>query len=175
MTRFPPLLTAAILLLAVPAVAQTPATPPRAAALKAVVDCRALTDSAARLACYDAAAAGLDAAERSGQVVVLDRDQVRAAKRDVFGLKLPSFNMFDRDDAQRETEVDRVTSTVASAGRGGKGWIVTLANGQTWRQTDGKGLYRVREGDTVEIRRGALGSYFMRVAGQPGVRVARSG
>ena len=123
----------------------------------------------------DAAAASLDDAERAGDVVVLDREQVRAAKRDVFGLKLPSFDLFDRNEAQRTTEVDRISSTVASAGKGAKGWVVTLANGQTWRQTDGKGLYRVRQGDSVEIRRGALGSFFMRIAGQPGVRAARSG
>lgn len=157
------------------ALAQTPPPPARAAALKALNDCRGLTDSAARLTCYDSAAAGLDAAERSGDVVVLDREQVRAAKRDTFGLRLPSFDLFDRDDAQRSTEVDRISSTVASAGQGARGWIVTLANGQTWRQTDGRGLYRVRPGDAVEIRRGALGSYFMRVAGQPGVRAQRGG
>ncbi|MES2033015.1 MAG: hypothetical protein V4466_02470, partial [Pseudomonadota bacterium] len=51
----------------------------RAGALQAVVDCRAVTDGTARLACFDAAAAQLDAAEKSGAVVVLDRAQVKEA------------------------------------------------------------------------------------------------
>jgi hypothetical protein len=160
---------------AAPAMAQAPLPAGRAAALKSLTDCRAVTDSVARLACFDQAAAALDAAERSGDVVVLDRAQVRTAKREAFGLKLPSFDLFDRDEQQRTVEVDRVESTVASAGRGQAGWVVTLANGQVWRQTDGKSLYRVRQGDKVEIRRGTLGSYFLRVGNQPGVRAVRAG
>lgn len=156
---------------------QTP--PERAAALKALTDCRALTEPDRRLACYDAAAARLDAAERAGDVVVLDRDQVRTARREAFGFSIPSFtNLFDRDERQRAAEgeeaADRLASTVASASRGGDGrWIVTLADRQVWRQTDSKGLVRVRPGDPVEIRRGTLGSFFMRVGSQPGVRAER--
>jgi hypothetical protein len=157
------------------ALAQAPAPAGRAAALKALTDCRAVTEGAARLACFDAAAARLDQAERTGDVVVLDREQVRTAKREAFGLKLPSFDLFDRDERQRTVEVDRVESTVASAGRGATGWVVTLENGQVWRQTDNKSLYRVRRGDKVEIRRGTLGSFFLRVGDQPGVRAVRAG
>ena len=121
-----------------------------------------------------AAAAQLDTAERAGEVVVLDREQVRTAKREAFGFAIPSFDLFDRNDRQRQVEVDKVESTVAHAGQGSRGWTVTLANGQVWSQTDGKALRRVRRGDKVEIRRGLLGSFFMRVHDQPGVRAERT-
>ena len=39
----------------------------RAAAFQAVLDCRATTDAAARLACFDAAASSLDQAETKGE------------------------------------------------------------------------------------------------------------
>jgi hypothetical protein len=161
------LATAAIL----PAAAQTQ---DRAAALKALTDCRAITDGAARLACFDEAAARLDAAERAGEVVVLDREQVRTAKREAFGFSIPSLSLFDRDERQREEEVNQIDTEVASASRDGFGkWVVNTRNGQTWRQTDTRALPRVRTGDKVELRRGALGSFFMRVGGQPGVRAER--
>jgi hypothetical protein len=161
---------------AAPLAAQAPArAPDRAAALRSLTDCRAVAEAAARLACFDAAVARLDAAERAGEVVVLDRDQVRTAKREAFGFSIPSFDLFDRDQRQREEEVDRVESPVASAVRDGVGkWVVNLQNGQTWRQTDSRALPRVRRGDKVELRRGALGSFFMRVGGQPGVRAERA-
>ncbi len=160
-------------LLAGPAQAQE-AAPGRAAMLKALADCRQVAEAGARLACYDAAAARLDEAERTGEVVVLDREQVRTAKRDAFGFSIPSFRLFDRDERQRTEEVDTVTSTVASAGKDGFGkWSVTLANGQLWKQTDSKTILRARRGDKVELRRGLLGSFFMRIGGQPGVRAER--
>lgn len=169
-----PTLCAALLCLGAAEATAQPRQQDRAAALKALTDCRAVADSAARLACFDEAAARLDAAERAGDVVVLDREQVRTAKREAFGFSIPSFDLFDRDRRQREEEVDRIESTVRSASRDGYGrWTVLLANGQTWRQTDSRALPRVRTGDKAEMRRGTLGSFFMRIGGQPGVRAER--
>lgn len=163
-----------VLSLAVPAAAQ-PAPAARAGALKALADCRAVTDSTARLACYDAAAAQLDEAERTGEVVVLDREQVRTAKRDAFGFSIPSFpRLFDRDERQASEEVNTLASEVASASKDAFGrWSVSLKNGQQWRQTDSKTIFRVRTGDAVEVRRGLVGSFFIRIGGQPGVRAER--
>lgn len=152
----------------------TGATTSRAAVLESLAACRAITGASERLACFDAASARLDEAERSGEVVVMDRGQVRAAKRDAFGFSLPSFDLFDRTERQRTEEVDRLESTVASAGRDGSGkWSVTLANGQVWRQVDNEPLTRVRSGDKVQIRRAALNSFFMNVGGQRAVRARR--
>lgn len=170
-------LTVAPLLIAAPAVAQQKAPDPgqeRPATLRDLVQCRAIGPAEARLACFDAAAARLDDAEKTGEVVVLDRSQVRTAKREAFGFSIPSFDLFDRDERQRAEEVDSIESTIASAYRGQRGWVVTLANRQVWSQTDNRRILRAKPGDKVEIRRGLVGSFFMRLGDQPGVRAERT-
>ena len=52
---------------------QTVPTQERPEALTRLMACRPIADSAARLACFDAAAGALDTAERAGDVVVIDR------------------------------------------------------------------------------------------------------
>src|SRR5690348_11419617 len=64
-----------------------PQTPP---AVQAVLDCRKLTDDAARLACYDRAVTAMASAEQSGDLVSIDREQRRAARRQAFGFQLPT-------------------------------------------------------------------------------------
>ncbi len=67
----------------------------RADLLARLVACRTMADTSARLACYDVAAAALDAAERQGDVVVVDRNQISTARRENFGFSLPSLpNLF---------------------------------------------------------------------------------
>ena len=154
-----------------------PSEKQRAAVLQAIVDCRPLTESAARLACFDAAAAKLDEAEASGQIVVVDRDQARQVRREVFGLQLPSLDIFGRagGKAALGEDVDRLTATVASFGQQGDGrWVITLDSGAVWRQVDDSRLYQPpRVGSKAEIRRAALGSFFMKIDSQPPIRVHR--
>ena len=49
-----------------------------------------------RLACFDAAAARLDEAEKKGDIVVVDRRQAQEVRRQAFGFTLPSLTLFDR-------------------------------------------------------------------------------
>jgi hypothetical protein len=161
-----------------PATAAGPGAKQRAAVLQAIVDCRAMTDEHARLACYDAAAARLDEAEAKGQVVVVDREQAREVRKEVFGLQLPSLDIFHpagRDGAAEE-DFDRIDAVVKSASQAGPGgrWVFELDNGAVWRQIDNYGLNREpRPGSKVEIRKAALGSFKMKVDGQPAIRVHR--
>ena len=76
---------------------QEPSATARPELLSRLVGCRQVADSTARLACYDAAASALDSAERQGDVVVVDRAQVSAARRQLFGFDLPAMpGLFDR-------------------------------------------------------------------------------
>jgi hypothetical protein len=63
---------------------------------------------------------------------------------------------------------------VSAAVRGGDRLLqVTLQNAQVWRQED-YGSFSVRAGDTVEIKAGALGAYYLRREGQGrSIRVKR--
>lgn len=145
----------------------------RAPVLQAVVDCRAIADSNARLACYDAAAARLEEAETKGDVVVLDREQRQQARREAFGFTLPSFDILNRGEPAEK--LDRVTFKVVRATQANDGsWTLELDSGAVWRQTDQEGLSRrPKPGTTVEIRNAAMGGYFMNVDGQRAIRVKR--
>jgi hypothetical protein len=110
-------------------------------------------------------------------VVVVDRAQVRESRRRLFGLALPRLPIFGGrdDDEEEEEEINSIESNIVSAQQFGYGrWIVRLEDGSTWAQTDDNVIAaRPRAGQPVRVNRGALGSYMMRVNGQPGVRVRR--
>ena len=139
---------------------------------EALVRCRTIADSAARLSCYDSAAANLQQAAERRDLVVVDRQQVRENRRRLFGLPVPDIGgLFGGDD----DGVDHIESTVATAQQGGDGrWVVRLQDGSTWVQTDNLTIAgRPRPGHQVRVERAALGSFRMRVNGQPAVRVRR--
>ena len=86
--------TAAFLLFAVGAAFGTPAAAQQSNAdrpdlLADLQSCRAIDDSARRLACFDRAAASLLAARDSGDVRVVDREEVQETRRSLFGFTLP--------------------------------------------------------------------------------------
>ncbi|MFN3537838.1 MAG: hypothetical protein ACK4Y4_10355 [Brevundimonas sp.] len=142
--------------------------------LNRLTACRAMTDQAARLSCYDAAVEALDVAEREGEVVVVDRNQVRESRRALFGFDLPSLPAFGRVAAAEE-EVSSVETTLSRASRGGDGkWVFRLADGSVWRQVDSESVFFAnREGTEVRVRRAALGSFMMTVGSSRAVRVRR--
>ena len=141
--------------------------------LRALDKCRSIAEANARLACFDQTSAALVQAEASGDVVVVDRQQVQAAKKQAFGFNLPSLSMFDR--GPRKQELTTVSDVVASATQRLRGaWEVTLESGATWVQTDTDELSRdPKPGSKVVIRKAALGSFMMTVDGQPAIRVSR--
>ena len=159
--------------------AASPAPPARAPELQAIVDCRALTDRDARLNCYDSAADKLDRAEASGQVVVVDKEQVRKVRKDVFGLQLPSLDIFSavarKGPAGAVEDIDRLQGVVKTVWRVEQGrWALELETGAVWRQTDDFGLANdPHPGSKVEIRKGALGSFYIKVDGQPSFKAHR--
>jgi hypothetical protein len=154
----------------------------RAAVLQAIVDCRALTDTAARLACYDAASAKLDEAEASGQVVVVDREQAKQVRKEVFGLQLPSLDIFNLGGGGKAAsaiakgdDVDRLVATVKQAWRQSDGkWIVELDTGAVWRQLEDADIARdPHPGSKAEIKKASLGSFMLKLDGQPAFKAHR--
>lgn len=148
------------------------------ATFEALIRCRTVTEPAARLQCFDAAAAALAQATDRRDIVIVDRAQIRESRRRLFGLTLPSLPIFGRNDNSHDRDDEEIASlegSVASATRNDLGqWQVTLQQGGTWIQTDFELLaVAPRRGQPIVIRRGTLGSYMMRVANQPGVRVRR--
>lgn len=141
--------------------------------LEKLTNCAEVSDRDARLGCYEAAAAELKAAEARGDIVMVDREQAQAVRRQAFGFELPSLSLFDRGG--RAEKLDRVSGRLAGASRDGGGrWTFQLEDGATWTQVDSDPLLVTpRAGMPVEVKTSLLGAYFLDVDGHAGVRVRR--
>ncbi len=155
------------------ALAAKPAPPGPPPAVQAVMDCRKITDNAARLACFDAAVAAMDKAETTGDLVSLDREQRKTARRQAFGLALPSLSFLDR--GEKPEEVNRLTAKAAAVSQDPYGkWTIRLDDGALWTQIDDERLnHPAHVGSSIEIMKGMLGSYLMKVDGQFAMKVHR--
>jgi len=144
--------------------------------VQALANCRAQPDDTARLRCYDAAAAALADATSRGSVVVVDQEDVRKTRRSLFGFSLPKIPFFS-GDRSADDQQEELTAKIASAGPLGYGkWRIRLEDGALWETTEA--LRAIRDpsaGNEVKIKRGPLGSYMIRVAGQRAVRAKRVG
>ena len=143
------------------------------AQVKRLMDCRAITVADQRLACFDRESAAVEAAIASKDLVFVDREKARQAKRSLFGFSVPSFGgLFGGGD----DEVTQIESTVKSTGHNvDGGWIITLADGSVWSQTDDWPGLDPRPGKKVIVKRAALGSYRLSIPGQNGIKVKRIG
>lgn len=154
------------------AAAQIPQTP-NSPQLAATIACRAEADEGARLRCYDAAVAVLAREAQQGQLVVMSREDVRKAKRSLFGFdvpKLPFLGDDEREDVPQE--IEGVVRNARSAGHGK--WTVELDNGAVWQTTEGRmDLPVPKAGVKVRIKKAALGGYMLSVNGARGIRAMR--
>lgn len=137
-----------------------------AASTEAVYACAQIGEDAERLACYDAAVGRLKAAEEAGEVTTISRADVDAVQRESFGFSLPSLPKIAMPGlGGGDDELDHVTTAVSEvrADPYGKA-VVTLDNGQVWRQIDDTRVLAVRRGaEEAEIQRAALGSFKMKL------------
>jgi hypothetical protein len=154
---------------------KTPEVPAgRAQAYETLVKCRSIADDAARLRCFDQAAAALQQAAERRDIVIIDREQVQQTRRSLFGIEGLRVPFFGHGDEKGE-EVSQIDGVIASASQVSYGrWMVRLEDGSIWLQVDDNAIaVWPKAGQKVVVKRAALGSYMMRVNGQPGVRVKR--
>ena len=118
----------------------------------ALLRCRAITDAAARLACYDALPLG-STEGKAGQAKATQTPEQ-------FGMEQQLVV------AQAPAELDAIESRIA--GRF-EGWypnaIIRLANGQVWQVTDGSSRSYDLTDPKVAIRRGFLGAFYLNIDG----------
>lgn len=166
-----PLLALALTLCAGAALAQSAPEPDVIKALKA---CSAIKPDPERLACFDKAAQSVTKAQETGDVIIIDKQSARAARRQAFGLDLPSLSILDRGADKAETETLQATVKAARNDAESR-LVVTLDDGAVWRQVDSEILGKPpKAGDAVEIRKASMGSYLMKIGKQPAIRVRRS-
>jgi len=160
--------------LATPAVAaksKTDAVQPPPPDFARLVACQKIADSAQRLACYDREIATVSTANAKGDLVVMDRQQIRETRRSLFGLTLPNLGLF----GDKEGENTTLETTIKSIGFAPDGKpIYNLVEGGRWQQLEFKTfIVDPAPGQKVRVRRAALGSYMMNVNGEIAVRVQR--
>jgi len=135
--------------------------------------CTSVTDSAARLACYDAAhalhpntaAVPATRSPASSSKPVAPTAEPAPAAQATFGLP---------PKVDQRKEARRLTATVVSLQNVPVGQVFTLDNGQVWQIGDYLREPYVRVHDAVVITRQTLGSFLMvRASGGDSVRVKR--
>ncbi|MBO9519449.1 MAG: hypothetical protein J7493_15410 [Porphyrobacter sp.] len=144
-----------------------------------MVECSKIGDPTARLACYDNNIRNIDPGAPLPPPT--DRAGVSggAAPAPQAGPQGFGFESVKRRE-ERFTPVapseKQVTATVASAAQREPGiYLVTLSDGAQWLFADGVdfGFRPPKRGQTIEIERGGMGGYLMRIDGQEPVPVRR--
>lgn len=151
-----------------PAAAQDNAAPDHLAALK---NCQSVAENSARLACYDAAVGTMVAASDQGNLRIVDQEEVTQTRRRLFGLNLPKLKILGGDQGELETLVTTVTSAHQI---NGKTWAFVTEEGSAWRINNAPMRFTgPKPGQSVEFKRAAMGTFFVRINGQMGVKGVR--
>lgn len=166
--------TAALLLASPPAIAQVNGE----IVLNIMRECAKIDDPTARLACYDnniRSAGGTPRAPVSGQVQAPQGGTAPITSSAPSGFGAESVRTPRTAPSSAQT-ANQITSTVQAIREREPGiYAITLEDGAQWRFTNSvPRTYRVpRVGSTVEIERGALGSFLLRFDRQSAVGVVR--
>lgn len=159
---------------AAPVAARRAEVAPTPAVLQAALACRAVHEAPLRLACFDDKMRILEQSIAGEDVYVVSRAEASRARKSLFGLTLPHFNLFNGDQGTADG-AQQIESTVESASQSFDGnWLVELALGSKWQQTDGEQLgLSPRKGDKITVKRTALGGFKMSIDGHPSIKVKR--
>jgi hypothetical protein len=140
--------------------------------LDALKACARISNETARLNCYDDAVIAIDAAlaaeiaARKQEMLARQAEEKRLAEAKAAQDKVNSFGANNLPpEKQPETKIeapDILDARIEVASYDPYGNLVALLdNGQTWVQTETLTMPKIKIGDTVQIKRGALGSYRM--------------
>lgn len=146
------------------AAAEPPKIPAQVAALQA---CRTKADSAERLDCYDKAVDVLSAATASRDLVVIDKAEVKSARKGLFGFALPRIPFLSGREGDPDDDADarELQTTIVSARRWNRiYWRFAVEGGAMWETTeDTRSFTDPKPGAPVIIERGTLGAYYAKV------------
>lgn len=145
--------------------------------MASLAHCRTIQADSARLACFDAAAIAIDSAVKAKDVTIVDRQDIRKARRSLFGFSVPHIPLFgggDRDGGPKTDDFTELNTTIVSARPTDNGRLeLRLAESDAvWMTTDPV-PFPPKAGAKVRIRQGAMGNYFIAISGQRSVRGIR--
>ena len=131
--------------------------------LTTLLACRSQPTDAARLACYDAAVASLARATEQGQVVVVDREEIRRTRRSLFGFSLPDVPFLGGGKDDKDPQPDFIETTIKWARPTDfNKWLFEIEDGALWQTTEANTRGATpKAGDKVRIKKAAMGSYLI--------------
>jgi hypothetical protein len=140
----------------------------------AVQRCRAMTDNAQRLACYD----GLPVAAPSVPRAPVASGPVPPGSATPAAPAAASPSLLSRFGFENRAQPDELPTVESHIPGQFEGWraksAIALANGQVWQVIDDSARTVYRENPKVTVRRGSLGSFFLDIEGvNPSPRVRR--
>jgi hypothetical protein len=172
--------------------------PPCVAAepLAGVLACRAITDSTARLACFDRETAALASAPALSSaaapaapaaVATLENNAASAIAsaapksaapvvdaQQSFGLSGSAIAANEEAVGARPAKLAKIEGHIVALALTGNGrTLFTLDNTQMWRQLESDGDMLAKLGDSATISRGLLGSYWLQLKSGRGCKVTR--
>jgi hypothetical protein len=114
----------------------------------ALLRCRGIADTSARLACYDALV--VPTPEEKAR-------QTETSQRERFGLGRP---------VDKATEPEAIESTIPGHFEGWfPGASIRLANGQVWQVNDGSSGVHYIDNPKVRVRHGVFSAYYLEIEG----------
>lgn len=140
-----------------------------AESLVGVLACRAITDSAVRLACFDRETAMLASAPASpaAAATVIDAQQS-------FGLRGSAIAANEEAVGAQPAKLAKMERHIVALALTGNGrTLFTLDNTQVWQQLQSDGDMLAKLGDLATISRGLLGSYWLQLKSGRGCKVTR--
>ena len=168
----------ALALYAVPAAslsAQTASDGEDARAISKQIDalrsCQSETDAALRLACYDLATRNVLAMIDDGKAQVVTTEEVERTRRGLFGFSMPKLGLFSSKDGQ---DIELLESTITRVRQSRRSYEITIEEGSVWQIANAPPRLRAPQpGDPVAFKKASLGSFFIRIDGQMGVKGKR--
>ena len=142
----------------------------------AVQRCRAMTDAAQRLACYDGLP--LPAPSTPRAPVAASPAPAAAAPAPAAAPAASPPSLLSRFGFENRAQPDELPTVESYIPGRFEGWgpksAIALANGQVWQVIDDSARTAYRENPKVTLRRGAMGSFFLDIEGvNPSPRVRR--
>lgn len=135
--------------------------------------CQAIADPTGRLDCFDRTVATMVAATEAGDLQFVDREDVATTRRRLFGFSLPDLGIFGKGDGEDMEMLESTISRVVSVRRDTV--VFQIEEGSLWQMSDtpARIIRRMEAGTPVVFKKAALGSYFIRVDGQTGIKGKR--
>lgn len=150
-------------------------TPKRSLLLDELIECRKMTDTAAKLICYDEKVDQIDLAQRNNELIVADKADIQEARKGLFGFSLPKIRLFGGSGENDNDDIKEIEGVISSARQVGYGtWVMSLEDGSKWQQSDNRKLVlSPKSGSKILIKKGAITNYWANIDGQRAIGVKR--